>query len=266
MRIFIELYSIFALFCMRIDAMVLPTEINTSSRTDCIVEISGDDLFSQLDSAIKNEDKEMVSYLSQKASNIRFKGFSADQKAKLLFFAVEKDLEDVVEYCADNRFDLNTLNEDKKTPLIIATEHRNYRIVEYLLISRANPNTMDLYTEYSPLMIAAGIGDVRLVQMLLCKGANVNAVSYLGCTPLSLAIEYNHPHIMQKLIYAGANIPSSMDMYYSYNRTKNPHLKSNIDVAIEILKEKVEPKTVEKIKPTQTQSSIWSSFRSFFGC
>jgi ankyrin repeat protein len=249
---------------MEIDAMVQPTEVNTSSRTDCIVEISGDDLFSQLDSAIQNKNKEMVSYLSQKASNIRFRGFNADQKAKLLFFAVKKDLEDVVEYCADNRFDLNILNKYKKTPLIIATEHRNYNIVEYLLISQANPNMMDLYTEYSPLMIAAKKGDGRLVRMLLCKGADVNAVSYLGCTALSLAMEYNHPHIMQMLMDAGANIPSSVDMYYSYNRAKNPRLKSDINVAIEILKEKVEPRTVEKIKPTQTQSSVWSSFRSFF--
>jgi ankyrin repeat protein len=263
MRIFIELCTIFSLFCEEIGAMVQPTEINNSSRTDCIVEISGDDLFAQIDSAIKN--KEMVSSLLQKASNTRFKAFNADQKAKLLFFAVEKDLEDVVEYCADNRFDLNILNEHKKTPLIIATEHRNYKIVEYLLVSQANPNAMDPYTEYSPLMIAAGRGDVRLVRMLLCKGADVNAVSYLGCTPLSLAIEYNHPHITQMLIDAGANIPSSMDMYYSYNRAKNPRLRSDINVAIEPLKEKVEPKTVEKVKPSQTQPSVWSSFRSFFG-
>ncbi len=262
MKNFVISCAVFVSLFEDASAMVLSSDIPLG--TESIIEIKEDDFFSQLDSAMDNNDKDMVRCLAQKASNFRFKGWNAEQKAKLLFFAVKKDLDEVVEYCADNRFDLDILDSHKKTPLIIATERNNYVIVEYLLISQANPN---VYTKFSPLMIAAGRGNERLVRMLICKGADVNAISYLGCTPWSLAIENNHPHIAQMLIDAGASVPSSIEMYYAQKNFENRRRKSELDIAIEMLKDKIEPKSIRNIESSSkntTRSSIWSFFRSFF--
>ena len=55
----------------------------------------------------------------------------------------------------------------------------------------------------TPLMMACSVGSIELVEMILEAGAYVNAVAPNGATALSEAI--NHPHILRKILEAGAD-------------------------------------------------------------
>lgn len=76
------------------------------------------------------------------------------------------------------RFDSNILNEEGKTPLILAIESQDYELVRTLLVNEVDVN-------YSP--------------------ASLN-----GETPLSIAIRKGTPEMVQGLIVYGA-VPSAPD-------------------------------------------------------
>ncbi|CAM6087993.1 unnamed protein product [Calypogeia fissa] len=63
---------------------------------------------------------------------------------------------------------------------------------------------------WTPLHVAARMGDLEEVQRLLNEGADVNAPSWgpkaPGTTPLHLASTGGHLHVMNELLERGANI------------------------------------------------------------
>ncbi|BBN11353.1 hypothetical protein MPTK1_5g11190 [Marchantia polymorpha subsp. ruderalis] len=63
---------------------------------------------------------------------------------------------------------------------------------------------------WTPLHVAARIGDLAEVQRLLDEGADVNAPAWgpkaPGTTPLHLAATGGHLHVMDELLERGANI------------------------------------------------------------
>ncbi len=271
MKIFLELCAVFMLFyCGEIGAMFSDEEVllPEMSRTTERMVSHRDNLFSKVEVAINNKDNRMVEILAKAACCYRFRDWNEDQKEILLFYSVKNDLEEIVECCADSGFDLNVTDKDGKTPLIIAIERDNCDIVEYLLMSEANPNAVDLCTGFSPLMIASMKGNKRIVKMLISEKADVNAASYKGYTALALAKKYKYPGIAQMLIKAGSNvngdIPTSMDLYYYQKQAGNHRRK--FDTTIDML-EKTESQANEKnAKPSNRIGSfVWSFFQSLFG-
>ncbi len=73
-------------------------------------------------------------------------------------------------------------------------------------------------TGFTPLMLAAGLGNLPSVKLLLAKGADVNAsntfggrvkfgdIALKGLTPLMLASPTGSPELIETLIAAGANV------------------------------------------------------------
>lgn len=82
-----------------------------------------------------------------------------------------------------------------------------YEFAEFLLSEGADideTNTTDYYGGYTPLLWAVESGNEKLVSFLVKHGANVNAKSNMGKTPLSIAAEGGFTAIIDILKAADA--------------------------------------------------------------
>ncbi len=261
MRVFVGLCLIFVLFYGESGAMPPTETIVVESK------IRKGDWFQELNRAIENNDNDTVKFFAKIARKTRFRGWSRELKARLLFCAVGNEWEEIVEDCADNRFDLNITNTKGKTPLLIATEKNSFNMVDYLLEAGADPNISDYRTGFTPLMVASKAGNEALVKLLIKHKAEVNVCSKLECSPLSLAIGKNYHHIVQILMDAGANVhlinknghtPLSMALYCHYVLAKTDQEKAESRDTARILRRE---KTLSR---PPSLSSIPSHVRSFF--
>lgn len=283
MQCFLNLCLIFALCCGGTEAMTWGVRISPWRKLSKSVkksEVCQKDLFGDLNSAMIDCNNNLVKFLAKEACRNHFFGWSKNQKARLLFYAVENNLEEVVKDLAkenkskkknnytDGGFDFNVRGWLGETPLLIAIDQGNNAIVECLLENGADPNMVDSPSGLSPLMFASCIGNESLVRMLIRSKANVNALSCLGCSPLSLAMGGNHLEIVRILKNAGADVylenqngdtPISMALYYEQKLAENDKEKSKWNTVVRILEKRDE--TQEEAVPKQ---SAWSSVSSFF--
>ncbi|KAF5855215.1 hypothetical protein ETB97_009660 [Aspergillus alliaceus] len=81
---------------------------------------------------------------------------------------------------------LNTLDANGEFPLYNAAAGGCYDDVKRLLKQGANPSMRTRF-QWTALHWAVENGHARVVQLLLDHGADINAVSDTGCTPLSMA-------------------------------------------------------------------------------
>lgn len=101
-----------------------------------------------------------------------------------------------------------------ETALALASSKGHKYVVDCLIVNGANLDLGDV----TPLTHLARIGNKLLVNYLLHSGANVNAVTPTGETPLTLACEYGHTDIAEILLQFGANIVSAF--YYFNHKAK----------------------------------------------
>lgn len=284
MKYFVGLCSVFAMFYSEINAMarqeIDPWEIvNESIR---MVSVHRNDITWQLNSAMDNHLDDIVKILTKVASQNHFFGWSKNQKANLLFYAVENGLEEVVKDCAKEHksendiedyiyggFDLDVRDKYGKTPLLVATDQGYNSIAESLLKYGADPDVVDLPTGFSPLMLASWIGNKSLVNTLIKYQAKVDTLSHWGCSPLSLAMGSNHKSIVKILLNAGADIdlvnqngdtPRSIALYYRHKLADSIKEKARWNTMIKVL----EKWSKRKQEVTVTTPIIKSSFHSFF--
>jgi hypothetical protein len=83
----------------------------------------------------------------------------------------------------------------------------------------------------TPLHAAATNGDTDLVALLLERGAHIDALGRLSCTPLFLAVEKNLSKMVIQLLEAGAdmNFPRKaystlFSFFLTIFRDRNQHL------------------------------------------
>ena len=247
-------------------------------------EVCRKDLFHELNSAMSDHNNNLVKFLAKEACQNHFFGWNRNQKASLLFYAVENNLEGIVRDLAkenkskkknsytDGGFDFNVRGCHGETPLLIAIDQGNNAIAECLLENGADPNMVDSPTGLSPLMFASCLGNKSLVRTLIRSQANVNAISCLGCSPLSLAMGGNHLEIVRMLKNAGADIylvnqngdtPISMALYYEQKLAENDKEKAKWNAVVSVL-EKCDDPQEETVAGQATRPSIRSFFRSLF--
>ncbi|KAJ1424265.1 ankyrin repeat-containing domain protein, partial [Ochromonadaceae sp. CCMP2298] len=88
-----------------------------------------------------------------------------------------------VKFLLEHRQDVNALDGNSCTPLIIAAQYGRVEMVVYL-----SKNGADLGQQDSPLHLAALRGNAEVVHYLIDKcGANTTTKDKNGCTPLMLA-------------------------------------------------------------------------------
>lgn len=86
-----------------------------------------------------------------------------------------------------------------------AIEYADYKKVQKLIAAGADVNMVDENSD-TPLMVAACDGLDRIVKILIAAGADVNASASCGWSPLMYAIMNRHGASVKLLIEAGANV------------------------------------------------------------
>ena len=99
-------------------------------------------------------------------------------------------------------------NNKRETPLQVAIECDNEKVVQKLLESDANPNKTSGHHRESPLHLACKVGNVSIVKILLKHGANFDAKNGHGDTPIHVAIgsdQYEY-EIVSELLKSGCDL------------------------------------------------------------
>lgn len=113
------------------------------------------------------------------------------------------------------RSELASRVQDGCSPLFVACKKGNVEIVEYLVsVCNANVEVKGLYEvqddrtvhTVTPLWCAAVAGKLKVVEVLVKYGADVNAVSDTGSTPVRSACFMTHLDIVKLLVENGADI------------------------------------------------------------
>lgn len=97
------------------------------------------------------------------------------------------------------RKDVNALNEEGLSPLIVASWYGHLKVVETLLELDADVNLNDKGTERTALHYASLAGHKDVIDILLKHGSVVHFRDKEGISPLHLAAEGGHPSIIDQL-------------------------------------------------------------------
>ncbi|MBA8667136.1 ankyrin repeat domain-containing protein [Holosporaceae bacterium 'Namur'] len=122
----------------------------------------------------------------------------------LITVAVEKGNLKLLEFLISKEADLNVVNAEGKTPLMIAASKRSEEILRMLLekgveIDKRNDRNSDRY-KWTALMYAVNIGYTKGVEILLENRADVNKKDNDGWTALMLAASSNDKEMVKHLV------------------------------------------------------------------
>jgi ankyrin repeat protein len=133
---------------------------------------------------------------------------SAEPLVSSLSSAVfENNVDEVKEILAKG-VNVNGFNENGWTALLRAASKRNISLVQLLLEAGADPNLGDDDRNQTPLMVAIGSSEQSrsVCSLLIAAGANVNAQTTDGMTPLMLAAQFGNLEITEMLIQFGTDV------------------------------------------------------------
>ncbi len=97
--------------------------------------------------------------------------------------------------------EVNQLNPNDESPLMLAALHGHLRLAEQLIARGADVNK----TGWTPLHYAATGGHADLLKLLLDHHAYIDAESPNGTTPLMMAAYYGNPKVTLLLLEEGAD-------------------------------------------------------------
>jgi len=149
-----------------------------------------------------------VMKMKQKISKLQklFIGVSWYRGAKPIHFAVEsKDLK-IVELLVSSGVDINSLDDYGNTPLYYALKGKaSGEIVRYFLDQGANLNLKNMDKE-TPLFYAVGSGNLDIVKEFVSRGADLNVINSDGENLLFLATSDKNLDVVSYLIDNGVGV------------------------------------------------------------
>lgn len=116
------------------------------------------------------------------------------------------------------RVDVDSADDEGRTPLVYAVISENTAVVKYLLDHGADPDKAD-DDKLTPLHSAAGLGDCEMIELLLAKGAYVDPVADEIGTPLHLATKERQVGAMKTLLDHNADCNKTYMMFGLYPMT-----------------------------------------------
>ena len=167
------------------------------------IEIFGNnnpDLFSVLPNCRLSSFRFLVEQKEIDISSKKFHGLS------VVDLANKYKREDI---CAYLRYTIEkpsfqSINDDDHE-IHIAAENWDLGTVQYYIENENVPVDIRGFKEKTPLHIACENGDMKLIKYLIKKGANINAKNISGKTPIMLAAKWNRPEALKYLIQKGGN-------------------------------------------------------------
>ena len=103
-----------------------------------------------------------------------------------------------MKHLVDNGADVNAMDNDGWTPLILAARYKTLEMVKYLVDNGVNVNATK-NDGWTPLMFAAKYGTFEMVNYLVEYGADVNAKNDDGWDVLQIARSNERLEIVQYL-------------------------------------------------------------------
>ena len=110
-----------------------------------------------------------------------------------------------------DKADLEARNEDRQTPLVVATKAKQTEVAVLLLEAGADPDAKDEMSD-SAFLYAGAEGYNEILRATLRRGANVKSTNRFGGTALIPASEHGHTETVRILINAGVPVDHVNDL------------------------------------------------------
>ncbi len=101
--------------------------------------------------------------------------------------------------------EINLLNSDKETPLILAIRSSNQTIIQLLLAAGAHLKLVE-GTDLSPLEEAVKSDKMASIKLLINKGASLHNKNYQGRSLIHVAAMYGHNDVLNLLVELGIGV------------------------------------------------------------
>ncbi|XP_014251437.1 ankyrin repeat and KH domain-containing protein R11A8.7-like [Cimex lectularius] len=132
-----------------------------------------------------------------------------DELGKTLYVSVELGLYDVCEKLIKFNCEIDSVDENGRTPLMSACHNGNVRIADLLLKNGSNPEHKDEFGN-TPLLLAIENGHIELVEILLKNVKSAYSETLLGLTtPLAVASFCGENEIVEILLQ---RYPNTLDL------------------------------------------------------
>lgn len=99
---------------------------------------------------------------------------------------------------------LEVRDDQKNTPLMLATQNNNHQAAEILILAGADVNAKNAI-EDTPYLLAGAQGYNEILKLTLEHGANIKDTNRYGGTAIIPAAEKGHPETVKLLLAAGAD-------------------------------------------------------------
>ncbi|MEC7409742.1 MAG: ankyrin repeat domain-containing protein [Planctomycetota bacterium] len=132
-------------------------------------------------------------------SGMDVNGFDSAQKLTALHMAAYNGHTEIVDYLLKKGATVDCRDRDKKTPLIHACTGPFSATVQTLIKAGADVNAIDGTEGFTPLMMAAGLGQAEIVEILLSNKANITKQDEDKETAIDHARNAGHEAIVKRL-------------------------------------------------------------------
>lgn len=146
---------------------------------------------------------EIIKLLVAAGSEIQCYDNSGDTPIMFALYDIQKEA--AVKYFVSLKVDIEVMNSQERTPLILAALNNHHKSIKLLLEAGAKLETKG-EKGATALMASIENSSFEAAQLLIQNGANIETKDDWGCTPLMLASFHNQGMIIRILIKAGANV------------------------------------------------------------
>lgn len=167
-----------------------------------------DDLSMFLLDAVRNRDEDVVRCLVDDGANINV--MNAERETTL-HLAVQNDDKSMVQFLLGRGADPEAIAANGNKPLYNAAESGYFAIVELLLSFKASVEAFNVEEQRTAFYQAIENGHFDVAKLLLLNGADIDACSPTGLTPLFCAIRRGDVDVVEYLLEHGANKRIKLD-------------------------------------------------------